>query len=186
MWQLRGGTPGGLVTDGMRAVDGIAPCGMVAPVRVNGGLAGGQPHVASLAGAAQTPAGEANPCVQGLRGTPDFTRGEDITTCLPPHCGDGLPITPSNRWGRQGSDKLLFCSTGSGNANAGVLPQRHQTPSSTRNRASRRPLTLPPRSIRSRRGIRPVPRPVWVRQTVRHEHPAKAHASPLTTALPCP
>jgi hypothetical protein len=52
---------------------------------------------------------------------PPISPGEDITTCLPPRCGDGLPITPSNRSGRQGSDKLLFCSTGSGNANAGVL-----------------------------------------------------------------
>ncbi|MCA1696447.1 MAG: hypothetical protein LC749_17955 [Actinobacteria bacterium] len=43
VWQLRGGTLGGLVTGGVRAVDDFAPCGVVAPVRVNGGLAGGEP-----------------------------------------------------------------------------------------------------------------------------------------------
>jgi hypothetical protein len=36
-WQLPGGTPGGLITDGMHAVDSIAPCGVVDPVRLHGG-----------------------------------------------------------------------------------------------------------------------------------------------------
>ena len=42
-WQLPGGMPGGLITDGMHAVETIAPCGVVDPVRVHGGLAGGEP-----------------------------------------------------------------------------------------------------------------------------------------------
>ena len=39
MWQLRAATPGGLVTDGGYAIDGMGP-GVVAPGRVNGGGAG--------------------------------------------------------------------------------------------------------------------------------------------------
>jgi hypothetical protein len=42
-WQLPSGTPGGLITDDMHAVDSIAPCGVVDPVRLHGGLAGGEP-----------------------------------------------------------------------------------------------------------------------------------------------
>lgn len=34
---------GGLVTDGMRAIDGITPCGVIDPIRVNGGLNGDEP-----------------------------------------------------------------------------------------------------------------------------------------------
>lgn len=57
-WQLPGGTPGGLVTDGMRAVDGIAPCGVIAPVRVNGGpLVVSQQAMAGLLDSNGLPAG---------------------------------------------------------------------------------------------------------------------------------
>ena len=38
-----GGAAGGLVEGGSRAVEGVARCGVLAPVCVDGGLSGGQP-----------------------------------------------------------------------------------------------------------------------------------------------